>query len=198
MGQASERFNLLDTDHSGYLEKDELLSMAEWLLTSYEKYGFSEDERRQIMLKLVARIDSNSDGVLDLYEFSQLFEHATTKILQMNNARGMFNELDVLKQGYLDIPQIQILAEKLILMHDIHNDGSIVSLQEKESMTEKIMKMFYSISNGKIDLYSFSHVYDALSSQMSMCKRARDKFNEIDVSGTGMLTTKELEVVIGK
>lgn len=196
MSQSADKFKSLDTDGSGFLERDELLAVAEWILDSYEKVGFTEDERNQIKSKLILRIDANSDGCLDLYEFSLLFEHATTKIRMMNAARSTFNELDVNKKGYLEREELGILSEKLLSLYHYHGDGTMINPKEKNQMIERILRMFDTNHEGNIDLYKFSHIFENLSDQMTMCARARDKFRELDVDGNGVLEAKELGLVI--
>lgn len=175
--------------------------MANWILHSYEKIGFAEHEQKLIIDRLIMRVDSDGDGALDLKEFTHLFEHATNKIVLMNKARSMFQEIDTNNSGFIERDELGVLADRLLALqrYDERSAGSEpFTARERSQMIERVLRMADGLGEGRIDLYSFSQIYDSLSEQMGMCARARSKFREFDLNEDGFLEGDELPRLLGR
>lgn len=86
------RFVELDTDKSGFLEKDELVNVASWTMTYFgDKLGESKDK---VVANIMKRLDANGDGKLDIEEFSKLFTMVMTRANLVQRAHLKFAELD--------------------------------------------------------------------------------------------------------
>merc|ERR1711871_4009 len=75
--QARVKFNCLDKDKSGFLEKEELAQvLLEWASTCKSSIDIDVDEA---CTELIASVDVNGDGKLDLMEFVVIFEATMTQ-----------------------------------------------------------------------------------------------------------------------
>ena len=71
VNKAKAKFLELDSDQSGYLEAEELDGLITWVLQFHvEKTDVQKDRFKD---SVMARIDVNKDGRLDLAEFTDLF-----------------------------------------------------------------------------------------------------------------------------
>ena len=70
--QARKKFKSLDTDNSGFLEKPELtVVLMEWASTCKSQ---TDIDVEAACTELIASVDVNGDGKLDLLEFVVIFE----------------------------------------------------------------------------------------------------------------------------
>ncbi len=150
MNLAETKFRELDADKSGYLETHELDSLAEWVLEAYNPIGFTASDRAEMRRKLLARIDSNKDGKLDLYEFSAIFQEVSAKNDVILKARRKFEELDDNKNGYLDSEELKSVAEWVLKAYN--PQGSVLSKEELNVMEEKLLRRIDINCDGKIDV----------------------------------------------
>jgi len=75
---ARKKFNTLDTDKSGFLEKPELtVVLMEWAATCKAATAIDVDAA---CTELIASVDVNGDGKLDLLEFVVIFETTMAKV----------------------------------------------------------------------------------------------------------------------
>ncbi len=75
--RARVAFNELDKDNSGTLERAELTEAAKlWCSLCNKQVGVDTDEA---VTELIASLDKNGDGKIDLLEFVSLFEKITAK-----------------------------------------------------------------------------------------------------------------------
>ena len=175
MAQSAALFRDLDTDGSGFLEREELCSVTDAVLTSFSYAGFSADEITQLRIRLLAQLMSVSGGVMDLYDFSLLLEQASLKIRMMSRARLAFNELDAESKGYLAREQLEVLAERLLRHYHYHGDGLVVSKEDRTRMADRMLRLYDADNEGRVDLYKFSCLFEALTEEMNMLARAKAK-----------------------
>lgn len=175
MAKSEERFRALDTDGSGFLEREELLAVADSVLESFSHAGFSEEEVSQIRERLHSQLESVSGGVLDLYDFSLLLEQASTKIRMMSRAKLSFAELDVERRGYLERDQLEVLADRLLRQYNYYGDGSPVSEEDRTRMTDRMMRLYDTDGGGCMDLFTFSSLFESLTEEMTLLARAKSK-----------------------
>lgn len=70
--KARKSFNALDTDQSGYLEKQELVPVV--LAWAASCKAETDIDLESALNEMMTTIDANSDGKLSLLEFVSIFE----------------------------------------------------------------------------------------------------------------------------
>lgn len=114
---------LQDTDKSGFLEKSELEQVVEWVLSC----GSTQDaDKAETKTNVMARVDANKDGQLDIAEFIQLFEEEMRRMDILRRARSKFTELDVDNSGFLEGPEIIKVINWVIMMEHTPSDETAV------------------------------------------------------------------------
>lgn len=87
MDKISEVFNQLDVDKSGALDKSEVK-------TGLIKLGFAESSTTDDMVdSMVASVDTDGDGKVNIEEFAQLFKEGEKKDEKQSFGALMFNSL---------------------------------------------------------------------------------------------------------
>jgi Ca2+-binding EF-hand superfamily protein len=110
MGRARTKFEELDADKSGMLEKAELDKVADWVLEAYTEKSI--EERSSFKATLLKRIDVNGDGKLSLQEFSVCFDEILQRMDLIARAKKEFERLDSDHSGFLEKNELAIvLAE---------------------------------------------------------------------------------------
>jgi len=72
--RARKKFDQFDVDGNGLLEGDELVSIGEWLWSSFHAGEEASEKKKEAEgLKLLYRQDENGDGVLSFDEFEGCF-----------------------------------------------------------------------------------------------------------------------------
>ena len=106
---ARARFSELDVDNNGYLENCELHAVVEWVMKSFgNKLGA---DPAAVQEKIMARLDINKDGKLDMKEFEELFKETLSRMLLIERARAKFNEFDANKNGFIDNAEIKQVVD---------------------------------------------------------------------------------------
>ena len=100
---ALAKFEELDVDKSGMLENTELLTVTEWIISSFGEAASSLEEAKTRMMQ---RLDANKDGKLDFEEFFSLFVLMNERFSLIDRAKVKFNELDKDGSGYLESGEI--------------------------------------------------------------------------------------------
>ena len=80
-GDAEAKFTELDTDKSGHLDQDELLSLAEWVWCSFHPDEIITAEIKQAEAdKIMKKCDTSGDGQVDKAEFLVYYEHHSVAV----------------------------------------------------------------------------------------------------------------------
>jgi len=90
--RAREEYNALDTDKSGFIEKEEAGGLAQWVWEHFHgptAVKMTDQQRAHEGMKILARADKNSDGKISFQEFAVYFRATATAHERFlnNNAR---------------------------------------------------------------------------------------------------------------
>lgn len=102
------KFNELDANQNGLIEREEMVQLTDWVLDSYEEVGCDAATRQTIRDTLMRKFDANKDGRLSQYEFSLLFEDVCSTHALIEKAESKFRELDVDGSGLLEGAEIEV------------------------------------------------------------------------------------------
>jgi Ca2+-binding EF-hand superfamily protein len=152
--RAKEKFEELDTNKSGFLESEELVIVADWVLKTYGTVDDLEKTKTMIM----NRIDENKDGLLSLQEFTVLIEEVNARVLAMKHAMNKFHELDNNGNGVLDHDELEEVTD--YVLKTFYPDGAPLSKEDKQSFKEKMMKEVDMNNDGRLTLDEFSILFD--------------------------------------
>lgn len=90
MKKGQEKFHELDSNGNGVLDKEEIELVIDYVLKTFYPDGapLSKEDREKFKNDLMAKVDSNNDGQLNLSEFSILFDQQyTSKYETLSNLR---------------------------------------------------------------------------------------------------------------
>ena len=90
IARARAKFDELDADKSGMLEKAELDKVAEWVLQAYSDK--STEDRAAFKETLLKRIDVNQDGKLSMQEFAVVFDEILLRMDLHERAKVQFQK----------------------------------------------------------------------------------------------------------
>ena len=91
--RAQKKWNQLDVDQSDRLEGDEVLSLAEWVWSSFRPgKSITPQERQAEARKLLNRCDLNHDGSIDREEFSKYYESIASSMFHFHKSRAKKNK----------------------------------------------------------------------------------------------------------
>lgn len=68
------KFRELDSDNSGFLDRDELKQVVDWVLEQFGSLGLTNTDEDAIKANFINKVDTNTDGKLDEEEFAEMFE----------------------------------------------------------------------------------------------------------------------------
>lgn len=126
MSRARKKFEQLDQDDSGFLEGDELLLLAEWVLTSFDpEKKYDADDKERMKHKLIQRMDTlteedDEDGEMygdnkfSFDEFQDWYLHMTHDIYERRHANA-----EAKKEQAAKNKAAQQLQEEIELMKDM-------------------------------------------------------------------------------
>jgi Ca2+-binding EF-hand superfamily protein len=190
------KFHELDTDMSGYLDRDELSEVVEWVLEQFTSLGLSNTDEEMIRVNFINKVDTNTDGKLDAEEFAEMFEEVAMSAHLMRNARAKFTDLDADASNSLEGPELIILCDWVV--HIYYPRGVPVTEYEREIIRCKIMKNIDKNGDGCLDILEFSSLFEEITMRIELNKRARKKFLELDKDNSGKLEVEEIEKVAGR
>lgn len=185
MDRARAKFIELDTDKSNFLEAGEIDKVVAWALEAY-----SGSDPAAYKASMMAKIDSNLDGKIDIEEFMVLFEDMLVRLSLLQSARGKFEELDVDKSGFLEAGEIDRLVE-LVLAAYVEKP-----VEERAKFQKTLISQLDKNKDGKLDIREFTDLWEEMMKRMSLISDARVKFNELDKDGSGYLEFSELTPVV--
>ena len=152
--RAKVKFDELDNDKSGMLEKEELDKVAEWCLQSYVER--SEEERASFKSTLMKRIDFNQDGKLSLQEFAVVFDEIFVRMDLVKRAKVAFSKLDADGSGFLEknelIPIVQSWAASC---------GTEINIDPSAAL-DSMLTTLDANSDGKLELKEFIPLFDKI------------------------------------
>ena len=158
--RARSKFNELDTDKSGVLEKGEIDKVCDWVLAAYGEK--SEAELSGFKATLLKRIDVNGDEKISLPEFAVLFEEICARMDLLAQAKKAFNELDADKSGFLEKEE---LGKVLVLWAE--KCGARIGLDPKQPLEELLAKLDAN-SDGKLSLPEFLPLFEDVTKECGM------------------------------
>jgi len=153
MGRARTKFEELDADKSGMLEKTELDKVADWVLEAYTEKSI--EERSSFKATLLKRIDVNGDGKLSLQEFSVCFDEILQRMDLIARAKKEFERLDSDHSGFLEKNELAIVLAEW---------GKSIIDELKIDTTADIDELLSKVDvngDGKLSLLEFVPLFDA-------------------------------------
>lgn len=74
--RAKDKFTVFDINNCGYIEDEGLTALAEWMMDAYVEGDEKVSRAGKVGMKedMMAVMDLDKDGKLNLYEFSALFD----------------------------------------------------------------------------------------------------------------------------
>lgn len=150
--RARSKFQELDNDNSGMLEKAELDKVAEWVLAAYGERP--EAEIAGFKATLMKRIDANNDGKLSLQEFAVLFDEICARMDLISQAKKAFGKLDADNSGFLEKEELG-----KVLVFWAEKCGARIGLDPKQPLEELLNKLDAN-SDGKLSLSEFVPLFE--------------------------------------
>jgi Ca2+-binding EF-hand superfamily protein len=143
---AKPKFAYLDADGSGYLGLVQLEEVMESILEAYTPLGkeLSEANRADIVRKAVALIDT--DSKLDVYQFCNLFNEVSTRVVLMSQSEEKFKALDSDGSGFLE------KGELLALAHSLLETGCGFSPTERGQIRQRLEERLNTLNDGPLVL----------------------------------------------
>jgi len=92
-------------------------------------------------------------------------------------AKAKFQELDADNSGFLESAELDKVCEWVL------SAGGNSSTEDKDETKAKVMSRVDANRDGKLDLEEFCYLFDMETRKMSILKRARAKFLELDADG---------------
>jgi Ca2+-binding EF-hand superfamily protein len=158
--RARGKFNELDTDKSGMLEKAELDKVADWVLAAYGERP--EAEIAGFKATLMNRIDVNHDGKLSLQEFAVLFDEICARMDLIAQAKKAFGKLDADGSGFLEKEELG-----KVLVFWAEKCGARIGIDPKLPLDELLAKLDAN-SDGKLSLSEFVPLFEDVTVQCGM------------------------------
>ena len=152
--KAKIKFKELDIDSSGYLEKQEIDRLVDWVLQHYIERP--PDDRMKFKTALLTKVDVNKDNKLDLLEFTTLFNDLLSKMDLIARAKVQFNALDINQNGYLEGSELTSILEKWAAANNKalgDNSGAVL---------EELIKSVDYDEDGKVNLLEFVKVFEQI------------------------------------
>lgn len=182
---ARARFTELDSDKSGYLENHELINVVNWVMSSFgDKLGTDPEV---VKGRMMARLDLNKDGKLDIDEFESLFKEMLNRSLLIERARTKFEEFDENKNGTIESGEIKKVIEWTVQAYPVANIGEY---------TKRLIDNIDLNKDGKLDLLEFTNLFEDMLVRVSLVEKARAKFKELDKDKSGLIERHELDGVL--
>jgi calmodulin len=146
--RAREKFKEFDTNDSGTIESDEIRAVIAWTLQAYPVSNKKVYEER-----IMANIDINKDGQLDLLEFTDLFEKMVIRMDLVQKAKHKFEELDVDHSGSLENAELDNLVSWVLESHVEKTE------QQRQNFRDSLMVRIDVNKDGQLDLTEFSDLF---------------------------------------
>ena len=166
--RARKKFDQIDKDGSGRLDGEEMHSLALWVFESFHPGGqpLLAEDREKAAAKLRTRLDADGDGKLDFDEFAAWFTRTCQSISKYRKG----------------------LAQKAAAaMQKAEQIESVLGLTGSPEEAARIAKMQAAV-RGKQDRKKVEGL--VIDREL---KRARKKFEQMDVDGSGALEAAEME-----
>lgn len=178
---AQSRFQELDVDKSGFLEKNELIVVADWIMATFgTKLGADLDAVRSNLLE---RLDLNKDGKLDLVEFENLFIDMLNRTILLERAKTKFKEFDVDNNGAIEEKEIKEVVKWVM---------QIFPAESATSYEAELLKKIDANKDGKINTLEFFNLFEDVMARMAIVNKAKEKFIELDADKSGALEKGEI------
>ncbi|EMD48291.1 troponin family protein [Entamoeba histolytica HM-3:IMSS] len=135
-------FDMIDTDHSGYLDIDEFVKACSQLIEGCEK---------ESAVALFHMADENGDGKMDLNEFKNMIEFYLKNSEEEDPYVLLFKRCDVNGDGVLDKKEVFDILQSIdpnITIQDINETFDIYDTDKNGSLDfDEYMKMVEDIKS---------------------------------------------------
>jgi len=93
LNNSKRKFSELDKDNSGYIEGKELLELCKWTMEAYAS-DVKSGVKDQYVSELMAKIDADHDGKINIKEFSSVFQEAagTIAVLRLSKRADLLHD----------------------------------------------------------------------------------------------------------
>lgn len=148
MERAKEKFKEFDTNKSGTIESDEIRQVIDWTLQA-----FPAGNREVYEQRLMANIDANKDGQLDILEFVDLFEQMLARMDLVQRAKSKFEELDADHSGALEREELDSLVSWVLESH-------VEKTKEQKANFKNLLLTRIDVNkDGKLDITEFTDLF---------------------------------------
>lgn len=158
--RSKQKFDELDVDKSGMLEKAEIDKVAEWVLQAYVEK--SAEERASFKATLMKRIDVNQDGQLSRQEFAVVFDEIMLRMDLLKRAKVQFDKLDKDNSGYLEKnelgPILKVWAEACNVEISVDPSAAL----------ETMLNSLDANNDGKLELNEFVVLFEKVINEVGI------------------------------
>lgn len=114
IARAKKKFQQMDIDGNGVLDKEELLNLADWVFESFTPGGrrLSQDEKDMEVARIMATADTDGDGLLEFDEFEGWFRETAARIYEQQRAAAARDRAIERKRAAKAAEEARIAAEK--------------------------------------------------------------------------------------
>lgn len=191
---ARRRFEELDADGSGTLEKSEVAILVAELV----KAGVTEDSLGlsatdgDLSVQILEWFDRDMNNALDFTEFCHLFEEIVTRAALQQECKRIFEEVNK-EEGYMAKEDLAVMHQGIAGLFSRMG----CSVLEVQTIEAKLLHEVHSSesSEDKINEHELLGIIDSICVTMRLIRNAEAKFRELDVDGNGTLEGAELEAL---
>jgi len=189
--RALKKWAELDVDRSGQLEGEEILSLADWVWSSFRPgKAITSEARQKEAAKILRRCDTNADGTIDREEFAEYYETVSAQLIKFNEAmtkKKKAAKADIVELSSEERTQVTILTgvakkkweeldadrsgrldgEEIMIMAEwvwsSFRPGKVVTDEERQKEAAKLLHRCDSDEDGSISAQEFSVYYEHLA-----------------------------------
>ena len=146
--RARTKFQEFDSNKNGFIDTDEIRAVLDWTLQAYPSENIEAYKER-----LLANIDANKDGQLDLREFVDLFEQMLVRTSLVQKAKAKFQELDADGSGYIEKGELDKMVDWVLESHVEKTEA------QKANFKSSLLSRIDINKDGQLDLKEFTDLF---------------------------------------